>query len=265
LLIWWLTTAIVRRQWTLSKPLYEKRKQLAIRIPHFWPLVFEEAPPEIDHYIQPSDSAVFAECLVNVEVERFEIEREPRSFLLRFEFGTNKWFEDKILEKRFWYRRSKGNWQGLISEPVKIKWKKGHDLSNGITDASIALWTAFKASKNTSAHGFQKLKGGPEYKALAQKLENSDLGASSFFTLFSFISAFRYVDEKESQQAYEAEAERRQKRKQGERVEEPEDDSGLIEDDEIMVCPHGEDLAQVIADDLYPNAIKYFSKFVDIS
>jgi hypothetical protein len=251
----------VRRQWTLAKPLYDKRKALSTRIPHFWPLVFEEAPTEIDHYIQPSDSAVFAESLLNVEVERFELDKEPRSFLLRFEFGPNKWFDNVVLEKRFWYRRAMGSWQGLVSEPVKIHWKNGQDLSRGINDATIALWEAFKAVGNDSSQGFRKLKGAPEYKALAKKLENSDLSDSSFFTLFAFISTYRFVDEKESREAYQAEAERRDRRKNGETIEEAEDDSDFAQDEEILVCPHGEDLAQVIADDLYPHAIKYFSKW----
>jgi hypothetical protein len=199
--------------------------------------------------------------LQNVEVERFELDKEPRSFLLRFHFGPNKWFEDKFLEKRFWHRQSQGNWQGLVSEPVKVHWKKGNDLSNGITDASLALWEVFRAKNGSSTSGFTKLKGTSEYKALAKKLETIDLSANSFFTLFGFISAFRYVDEKESQQAYEADAERRDKRAKGEKVEEPDEEDGGTEDEDVLVCPPGEDLALAIADDIYPNAIKYFSKF----
>jgi len=222
--------------------------------------VFEEAPPEIDRYIQPSDSAVFAECLVDVEVERLELDKEPRSFLLRFKFDSNEWFEEQVLEKKFWYRRSKGNWQGLVSEPVKIHWKKGKDLTNGITDASFALWQAFQASGNTSGHGFQKLKSSLEYEALAEVVENSDLSECSFFTLFAYISSHRYVDEKESAQAYHAEAERHEKRKRGERVEDPEEEMAGPDEEEIRIYSHGEELAQVIADDVYTNAIKYFSR-----
>jgi len=199
--------------------------------------------------------------LKNIQVERFELDKEPRSFLLRFQFGPNKWFEDEILEKKFWHRRSQGNWQGLVSEPVKIHWKKGNDLSNGLTDASLALWEAFKSKNQSSINGFASLKGTTAYKALAKKLETIDLSANSFFTLFGFISSFRYVDEKESQQAYEAEAERREKRARGERVEEPEDEDGSTDDEDILVCPQGEDIALGISDDIYPNAIRYFSKF----
>jgi hypothetical protein len=224
-------------------------------------LVFEEVPPEIDHHIQPSDSELFAECLQNVEVERFELDKEPRSVLLRFHFGPNKWFEDKVLEKRFWHRQSKGNWQGLVSEPVKVHWKKGNDLSNGITDASLALWEVYKTKNEPSTNGFTNLKGTQQYKALAKKLETIDLSASSFFTLFGFISSFRYVDEKESQRAYEADAERRERRAKGERVEEPEEEDGNSDDEDVLVCPAGEDIALAIADEIYPNAIKYFSKF----
>jgi hypothetical protein len=192
-------------------------------------------------------------------VERFEIDTEPRSFVLRFEFGPNKWFEDKILEKRFWHRRSKGNWQGLVSKPVKIHWKKD-DLTNGITDASVALWQVFQATGDESADGYQHLKLSSEWKHLVETLESSDLSGSSFFTLFSYISSYRWVSEQESKEAYEAEADRRNKRSQGETVEDPEEEAGF-EEDELIVCSHGEDLAMGIADDIYPNAIKYFSRF----
>jgi nucleosome assembly protein (NAP) len=191
-------------------------------------------------------------------VDRFEIEKEPRSFVLRFEFGPNKWFEDKMLEKRFWYRRSKGTWQGLVSEPVKIHWQKDKDLTNGITDASFALWQAFQAAGDESAEGYQHLKQSPEWKKVVEAVESTDLSGSSFFTLFSYISSYRWVSEQESRAAYEAEAERRSKRSQGESVEEPAEDS-VFDEDELVVCPHGEDLALGIADEIYPNAIKFFS------
>lgn len=53
-----LSTVKVRQQYALSKPLYARRAELLTKIPNFWPLVLEQAPMDIDEYIQPSDSAI---------------------------------------------------------------------------------------------------------------------------------------------------------------------------------------------------------------
>jgi hypothetical protein len=219
---------------------------------------------EIDRYIQPSDSQVFADCLVGVDVERFEIDAQPRSFAIRFEFSENPWFEDKILEKKFWVRRAADNWTGLVSEPVKIHWKKDMDLTHGVTDAAVKLWESSKKMAN-GAIGMGKAKGTPEYDALVKKLESSDMSMSSFFTLFSYISAKRFVSADESAKANAAEADRRKRRAAGEKVDEPVEDDTVNEDVDTMVCPYGDDLATFLAEDLFPNAIKYFSKLKVIS
>jgi hypothetical protein len=254
-----LTWTAVRQQYQLSKPLYLRRKELAEKIPNFWPLVFEEAPLEIDRYIQPSDSQLFADCLTSLEVDRFEIDAQPRSFALRFEFSENQWFEDKVLEKRFWVRRATDNWTGLVSEPVKIHWKKDMDLTHGVTDAAVTLWESSKKLSNGTI-GMSKARGTPEYDILVKKLESSDMSMSSFFTLFSYISAKRFVTAEESAKANAAEIDRRKKRAAGNKVEEPVEAEATTEDVDTMVCPYGDDLASFLAEDLFPNAIKYFSK-----
>jgi hypothetical protein len=251
--------AAVRKQYELSKPLYTRRREVISKIPSFWALVFEEAPVEIERYIQPSDSQVFAECLIGLEVERFEVNTQPRSFSLRFEFSPNKWFEDSVIEKKFWYRRASDNWAGLVSEPVKIHWKQNGDLTHGLTDAAFQLWENSKGLSNGTV-SIGKTKGTPEYEALVKKLENSDIFHNSFFTLFSFISARRWVSAEESAKADAAEADRRKQRAAGVKVDDPEEEDSLTEDVDTMVCPYGDDLAQFVAEDTFPNAIKYFSK-----
>ena len=248
--------------------MYKKRAELIAKIPHFWALVFEQAPPEIDNFIQPSDSKVFADCLQHFEVERFEIDDpkgSPRSFSLKFGFSDNEYFEDKVLEKKFWLRKSL-DWQGLVSEPVKINWKKGQDLTGGLTDAAYKLQQAkqklAKSSKDDEKADETKL---PEYKALAAKIEEGEEAANSFFSFFAFVSNFRWISAEESEKASKREAEEMEKRKRGEKVDDEEPtDEPEFDWQETEVFPQGEELATVIAEDMWPSAIKYYSMFMNV-
>ncbi|KAB2578264.1 Nap family protein [Lasiodiplodia theobromae] len=256
---------IIRQQYKITQPLYKKRQDVISKLPNFWALVFEQVPPELDNFIQPSDSSIFADCLKSIEVTRFEIDDpagSPRSFSVKFGFGPNKYFDNEVLEKKFWYRRALDGWSGLVSEPVKINWKKGQDVTEGLTDAAVEL---FEARKTLSAEKvkseFKKL---PQYKKLLEKMELSEEGTLSFFTFFGFVSARPFVTAEESAKATKKEAEDRAKRSRGEKVEEtsPEDE----EDEEIQlfaeeseVFPTGDELATLIAEDIWPNAIKYFT------
>jgi hypothetical protein len=160
-------------------------------------------------------------------------------------------------------RRASDNWTGLVSEPVKINWKKGKDLTHGVTDAAIALWNAQRrqqGSNGTANRVHHSSKNLPEHIALARKLESSEMSMPSFFTLFGFVSSRRYVSVEESEKANTAESERRARREKGESVEDPEEEDFASEDIDAMVCPYGDDMAYVLAEDVWPNAIKYFSK-----
>ena len=140
----------MRKQYELTKPLYTKRAAAITKIPSFWALVLEQAPPEIDQFIQPSDSRIFGESLLNLTVTRPELDASdakdasPRSLKIRFEFKENEDFEDTVLEKEFWYRRAKDGGVGLVSEPVKVHWKKGRGLTGGLGVAAGELWGARK-------------------------------------------------------------------------------------------------------------------------
>ena len=196
----------------------------------------------------------------SIEVDRFDIKNTPRSFALKFTFAPNEWFEDEVLEKKFYFRRSSDNIVGLVSEPVKINWKKGKDkdLSQGLTDAAIKYWEA-KQKHSKVANGSGKTAKLPEQQALLDLIEKAD-SASRFFTMFSYVPERRYVTAEESEKANAAEKERRAKAKAGEEVEEIEEDQIEFDDLEAEACPHGADLATMIAEDIWPNAIKYFSK-----
>ncbi|KAL0258630.1 hypothetical protein SLS55_006127 [Diplodia seriata] len=255
---------IIRHQYKITQPLFAKRQEVISKLPNFWALVFEQVPPELDNFIQPSDSSIFADCLKSIEVTRFEIDDpagSPRSFSVKFGFSPNKYFDNEVLEKKFWYRRALDGWSGLVSEPVKINWKKGQDITDGLTDAAVEL---FDARKTLSAEKvkteFKKL---PQYKKLLEKMELSEEGTLSFFTWFGFVSVRPFVTAEESAKATKKEAEDRTKRSKGEKVEEnnEEDDDEEIQlfAEESEVFPTGDELATLIAEDIWPNAIKYFT------
>ncbi|PMD37797.1 NAP family protein-like protein [Hyaloscypha variabilis F] len=241
-------TDIIRKQVLLTAPLYARRSKTISQIPNFWPLVLEQAPPDIDQYIQPSDSALLLSSLLSLSVSHFEITEnghgDPRSVSVRFEFAENEYFEDKVLEKKFWYRRSRDGWSGLVSEPVPIRWKKDRDLTGGLLDMVVKAWEGEKTTASRNSNGAVKGKGGlsPEQKALKKKIENTGMGGLSFFAWFGFIG--RHVSAEESAAATAAEKQKR------------EDDVGMS----LEIFPDGDDLAVAFTEDLWPGAIKYFTQ-----
>ncbi|KKP02084.1 hypothetical protein THAR02_05810 [Trichoderma harzianum] len=242
---------LLRQQAKLTKDLYAKRAKVVSEIPNFWPLVFEQAPPDIDEYVQPTDSAVLLSSLVNLSVERFELPNgDPRSISIKFEFSENEYFENKVLEKKFWWRRNKDGWAGLVSEPVKINWKADKDLTSGMLDLVYQVWEDDKAGKGDDTEAKKKLKS---------QMESTGLDGVSFFAWFGFRGLS--ISEEENQAALKEEQEKRKARKEGKEVEEePEEEDEDDDDDEyeMEIFPTADDLAVCIAEDLWPGAIKYF-------
>ncbi|KAI1390906.1 nucleosome assembly protein [Hypoxylon trugodes] len=261
---------IIRQQVALSKPLYEKRAKLIPKIDNFWALVFEQAPPDLDQYIQPTDSEVLLSSLKSLSVSHFEIEDggkgDPRSVSIKLEFADNEWFEDKVLEKKFWYRLSKDGDAGLVSEPVPIKWKSPEkDLTQGISDLVLKVWENNKKQGPSDSTKIKKEKDyTPDEKALKEKIEKTGLGGFSFFCWFSYRGL--NVSEEESKVAWEKEQKERAARAAGEIPDLKEVDEEEEEDDEeedpyaLEVFPDGEEVALAFSDDLWPNAIKYFTQ-----
>ncbi|KAM3417564.1 Protein SET [Cercospora zeina] len=258
---------IMKKQYELSKAAYTKRAKAVAKIPNFWPLVIEASPPEIDGFVHPQDSKIFAESLINISVARHELDAtpqgHPRSVTITFEFKENEAFDDEVLEKKFWYRRASDGWVGLVSEPVKIQWKKGQDMTEGLTDAAVAL---FEARKKT---GDMMNKGLPEYTALKKKTEHSNGQNTSFFSWFGFVSSRRWVSAEEAEKAEKEHQARLEARKRGEKVEMPEeeeddddneDGEGMYGDQAVEVFDNGDDLATTLAEEIWPNAIKYFTQ-----
>ncbi|KAI0814619.1 nucleosome assembly protein [Xylaria sp. FL0064] len=264
-------TEIIRQQYVLSKPLYEKREKLVAKIPNFWALVIEQAPEDVDQYIQPSDSAVLLSSLTSISVSHFELENggkgDPRSISVRMEFFENDYFEDKVLEKKFWYRRSRSGGGGLVSEPVAIKWKAGKDLTQGLLDLVVKVWEQDKKDSQTNgASKDKKAKTKPEnwtadQKALRAKIDKFGLGGVSFFCWFGYrgqdISAEENaiaVEEDQKRRANKAAKEALQETLQ--ELEEDEEEDPLA----LEIFPDGDDLAVAFSEDLWPGAIRYFTQ-----
>ncbi|KAK4104884.1 hypothetical protein N658DRAFT_492984 [Parathielavia hyrcaniae] len=265
-------TEIIRQQYALTKPLYAKRAELVSKIPNFWRLVLEQAPMDIDEYIQPSDSAVLMSSLKSLSVRRLELDADekkgdPRSVAIRFEFDENEHFEDAVLEKTFWWRYSKDGFAGLVSEPVEIRWKKGKDLTDGLLGLVKAVYDEQAAKPKQAAKDKKsnKVELTAKQKALKEKMENTGMGGVSFFAWFGYIG--EYVTAEESKAALAEEREERRKRKAGEEVAKKKDEDEEMEDDEddeddddddLEIFPTGDQLAMAFADDLWPAALKYF-------
>lgn len=260
----------MRKANALNVPLWKKRAEVIARIPHFWTLVFEQIPMELDNFIRPTDSKLFEACLQTVEVSRFEIDDpkgSPCSVSIKFGFSDNEYFTDKVIEKKFWFRKSK-DWAGLVSEPVKINWKKGRDLTGGLTNAAYELAQARKKLAKAS-NGSAKSKEAelPEYKALIEKTEQSTEESLSFFAWFGFVSSYRWISAEESEQAEKEDAARLEKLKRGEQLDEEadDDDDNGVDYQETEVFPQGDEIATLIAEDLWPSAIKYYSTILCIA
>lgn len=274
-------------------PLIAKRSEI-INIPEvqseFWMRVFASAPPEIDEYILPSDASILG-GLKNMTVERFELDAEgngePRSLRFTFEFKTgeeNPFFTNEKLIKEFYWRQEVSKspsgrtrrWEGLVSDPVRINWKKDMDLTKGLLDAACDLAEAEKKKKGGDS---KKL---PEYAALVNKLQQAEDEAEaeaakaednddeddeemmpssvgvSFFGFFGYrgrdVSAAKSQESAKEIEAHWA------KVQNGEASDSEDDDE---DDDELEypeIFPDGEDLAESIAEDLWPDALKYYGK-----
>ncbi|RAL09212.1 histone chaperone napB [Aspergillus homomorphus CBS 101889] len=283
----------LRHSTLLFRPLFEKRKELISTpdlVDTFWTRVMLNAPAEIEEHITMEDATILASTLKNLSVERFEVDDkgngEPRSFRLTFEFRTgdeNPYFTNQTLVKDFYWRKQvittanghKRHWDGLVSEPVRINWKEGQDPTKGLLDAACDLADAEK--KKAADTDRKEL---PEFEALMRKRDEVEAAGDeakaeddededdvpedaplSFFSFFGYRGSD--VTAEQSKAATKEEEEKYEKLSKGEDVEENDDeddeDDDLEDDFEfIEIFPGGEELAIAVAEDLWPNAMKYF-------
>lgn len=286
----------VRKSVPVFRPIFEKRNAI-ITSPEvaddFWIRVFSNAPAEIDEYILPTDAGVLGSCLKNMKVERFEVDEkgqgEPRSIRMTFEFRTgeeNPFFENEVLVKDFYWRKqvrrtekgARRTWEGLVSEPVRINWKEGMDLTKGLLGAACDLAEAEKkGGERKKLPEFEKMvKKVEEIEAEGMKEDEGDdeeegLGAQSpagvsFFAFFGYRG--RDVTAEQSKEATKENDERWAKIVKGEKVDDEdqeEDDEDELDEfdlDDVEIFPDGEDLAIAIAEDLWPGALKYYGMFI---
>lgn len=324
---------IIAQTYLLSAPLYNKRAITVSKIPHFWPLVFEQCPEDIDQYIQPSDSEVLALHLTHFSVTRPDILLppftsgagagvnggngsastipkpagnalgNPRTLTFTFTFSPNPWFHDTTLTKTFTHRRTLIGSSHYTSAPVRIHWKcevedylknmdfetaeLKEDLTGGAgrmacelqgavdalvasttTDGGVDAGAGLEGVKSRARELQKQIKNLKEYKALQARVEASSEGSQSFFAWFGYRG--RYVGEEEARVAEERWTGGLKDENVDEDEDEEEEDEAdllteedlLIEeaDDDAEVCPAGEELATVLAEDLWVNALRYFSK-----
>ena len=191
--------------------------------------------------------------LTGISVERFELPGgDPRSISIRWDFAENEHFENRSLEKKFYWRNAKDGWAGLVSEPVDIKWKAGKDLTNGMLDLVRKVYQEEDAGQTGETETKKELK---------KQMESTGLDGLSFFAWFGFRG--RKISDEEHREATKQEEQRRQARKEGKKTDDDMDEDDDDDDDEYEweIFPTGDDLAVCIAEDLWPGAIKYFRTF----
>ncbi|KAI1840407.1 hypothetical protein JX265_007169 [Neoarthrinium moseri] len=276
-------TEITAKQHLMNAPILAQRQSTIAKIPGFWAVVFDNAAAELEAAITPSDSEVFAKALTTVEVLRPEIPSgakptdlgldkfgEPRSVTINFHFKENEWFSDSVLSKTLYYRHGKDRSAGLVSEPIKINWKAGKDLTEGLTDAAYALWATQKQNASQQLDGAlagdarkardAAAKELPEYKNVVKLLGEKVNGAISFFNFFSYRG--RWTSAQENAEARAEVKARRAAALAGKDEEEEDEDEDFDEldfaEEDVETFPPGHDVAVSIADDIWPNAIDYF-------
>ncbi|KAK6533962.1 hypothetical protein TWF281_005305 [Arthrobotrys megalospora] len=239
---------VLKYQIKTTTPLYARRNLLTTSIPSFWPTVFDSTP-DFDQHIAPEDVAAIS-IITSLNVIRPNVD-EPRDFIIElgFDKSRNEWFEGDVLRKQFWWRTVEGVWSGLVSEPVEVKWKEGKDLSKGETGRVYAEWKGKRKGgkeEKGKGKGKGKVSAAASSAANGKKKEKLSLeerlagGQPSFFTWFAWMG-------KGTEYGLD-----------GKEVEEEEDDDEESDD----LFNHGDELALTIADDVYPNAIKYFLESV---
>jgi hypothetical protein len=151
---------------------------------------------------------------------------------------------------------------------VKISWKsKEKDLTGGLLDLVVTAYEEEKKSSTSNGSNRKKQEKSltPAQKQLKQKIAKTATGGSSFFAWFGYIG--RRVSAEESAAQVKKEREEKEALKAGKKPEAPSAKDIEDEEDEdddlsydLEIFPDGDDLAVALSEDLWPGALKYFSK-----
>lgn len=252
----------MRRKEYASKRLYDKRQTLLNRVPDFWPSVFANGPEEVQQFFAPTDLAILA-SLKSFFVDRYQIESEtkgdPRSLRFTFEFADNEYFEDSKLVKEFEYKPRHSGPGSLISQPVPIKWKsKKKDVTDGLLAAAVELHAAedaLKLKKGDKEVEIVDRESLWQYEKLREKLvkldDESPEEEASFFNWFGFRGAVDLADGRSKPAANGNNAE-------GDGSDDEESEQAITL--EVEIFPAGEEVANALAEELWTDAMDYFSK-----
>lgn len=249
----------MRRKEFSLKPLYSKRKELLDRVPDFWPTVFGNGPEEIQQFLSPDDLALIS-AIRSFSVERYQIESEttgePRSLRFTFEFAENDFIEDTKLVKEFEYKPREDGPGSLVSKPVPIKWKsKRRDVTHGLLDAAVELYAAEEALKLKNGEAeidIVERESLWQHEKLREKLAKLDEDPElepSFFDWFGFRGAVKTAHPKKPAENGANGAE--------DDEDEDEDEEPMLE---VEIFPAGEEVAITLAEEVWPDAMDYFSK-----
>lgn len=174
------------------------------------------------------------------------------------------------IKKKFTYKSLIDNgerWSGLISEPVEIKWVSDKaDLTGGINKLAIKIFDIRKKrleqkieDKKNAEQGKSKESGKTQeddgLSELELELEEKLNQTQSFFNWLSWSGEYFLAVEKE------AEAQLKKiKSEKGEENDKDKEDEDDDLDTAIDIFPDGEKLAYLFAEDMFPDALKRFSK-----
>lgn len=241
-------------------------------------------PAAIESSIQSCDLQILS-SLKAIEVTRFEVDDDPehgdpRNIKFVFEFDSGIFFEDKVLEKKFWYRRGKDGWAGLVSEPVRVRWKSNADPTLGLLDIAVDAYeerlkgsgTIISSQGNKRCRTEPSYDGAGAYSRLVNALEDSDAHSISFFAFFGYRG--RNVTTEESAKSCQngsgnvvpegnrSVSERSLKSLIGNTTPLDSDDEDPLAHE---IFPAGEEVANALCEDIFPSALRYFGQSSYIS
>ncbi|CZT02299.1 related to phosphatase 2a inhibitor [Rhynchosporium graminicola] len=220
-------TEIIRQQIALSNPLYERRSKTVSQIPNFWPLVLEQAPPDIDQYIQPSDSALLLSSLLSISEGR-----DLTGGLL--ELVIKAWETEQkasAASSAGAKANGKADKERLTPEQKILKRKIGNTGMGGL---SFFAWFGFIGRKISEEESREAMRIEKEKREKRKAAKSSSEAPES---------------------TGEEEEEEEEDEEEGQDPEAEED-----QDIDLEIFPDGDDLAIAITEDLWPSAIKYFTQ-----
>jgi len=226
-------------------------------VPDFWTQVLSNPPEEMQQFISDSDLTILA-CIKSLCVERYQIESttqgDPHGLRFTFEFNKNDHFEDVILIKEFQRQTTHRGSGGLVSTPVPIRWKsKKTDATGGLLKAAVELYQAeetLRLEKADIAIDPVERESLWQYVTLQEKLDATSDQQPSFFNWFGYRGAVLSATEVTN----------REQAQNGDVDDSDEEHDDGDQDLDVEIFPGGDQVARILAEDLWPNVMDYFSK-----